>query len=289
MVPTSPASGATVPGTGAGATTTPPPASSTPPAATAHGSGSQFGVIGGGAAGATPPGAVPPGAAPAPVSAPASGGGSGRTAAIAVVCTTAVIALVAALVVVVLKPFDDDSSDQTSSGPSSEQTDDLATTTSSTTTSTTSSTTTSTTTTMPPTTTAPVDPQAAALTQLQATKQADASEVADILDYWVPQISSKQVGLPADGIVYQNDTILKNHQNLVDQLSPEPVALLWSGDFSTFQSKDFWVTIVATPFSTSDEVLSWCVSHGFDADNCNAKIVSKTHDTSDSTERLSGG
>lgn len=292
VVPVVAAGSATVAG---GATPPPapvtPPAATSPSAATSHGSGQQFGVIGAG-------GVAAAGAASAPAPAPADGGGSGRTVAIAVACTVAVIAVLAVLAVVALKPFDDSNSDNATGDPAGEITDDPSVGSDSVDTTVADPVETSVsqapTTTLPPPTTAapttapPVDPQATALAALQQTQRADAGEVDGVLDYWIPQISSKRPGLEADGIVYQNDTILRNHENLVDRFGAERVALIWSGDFSTFESRDFWVTVVLRPSTDPQDALSWCVNNGLDAKNCNAKKLSHTQGTSDSTERLPG-
>jgi hypothetical protein len=52
------------------------------------------------------------------------------------------------------------------------------------------------------------------------------------------------------------------------------VRLLWSGDWSTYNGRDFWITVVGLPSPNPDDVLAWCTRQGYDRDNCIAKIVS---------------
>jgi hypothetical protein len=49
---------------------------------------------------------------------------------------------------------------------------------------------------------------------------------------------------------------------------------LWSGDWSTFDGRNFWVTIVGLKSSYYIDVLQWCGDQGFDRDHCIAKMVS---------------
>ena len=67
---------------------------------------------------------------------------------------------------------------------------------------------------------------------------------------------------------------LQEHQTLRQRYSAR---LLWSGNWSTFSGKDFWITIAGITFPNSAGALAWCRDKGFDRDHCNAKIVSTTH------------
>jgi hypothetical protein len=117
------------------------------------------------------------------------------------------------------------------------------------------------------------DPGANALKQLQAIAAEDRSYVASYFtDIWVPQISSKRVGLEAEGTVWDNVQILDEHLRLRQQY-PD-VRLLWSGDWSTFDGRNFWVTIVGLKSPYYTDVLQWCRDQGFDRDHCFAKMVS---------------
>ena len=113
----------------------------------------------------------------------------------------------------------------------------------------------------------------AALAQQTAS---DSPVIAGIPDgYWVPQLSSKRVGLVADGITYTEQAIWEDHYAI---RSANPgAALLWSGDYTTFTYPDFWVTIMPSSYSSSPESANqWCANRGFDGDRCYAKRISIT-------------
>jgi len=129
------------------------------------------------------------------------------------------------------------------------------------------------------------DVEQAALSRLQAMARDDRAYVSGVLaDKWIPQISSKRVGLVAKGITWDNQAILDEHLRL--RGAYPDVKLLWSGDWSTYDGPNFWVTVVGL-WSTNDDpddVLDWCTEQGFDRDNCIAKIVSRTHPIAGSTK-----
>ncbi len=80
--------------------------------------------------------------------------------------------------------------------------------------------------------------------------------------YWVPQLSSKQPGLVADGITWDCDSIMAEHTQLRAAYNAN---LLWSGDWpNTFGHGDYWVTYAAYIFNTADEARQWCLDHGRD-------------------------
>lgn len=121
--------------------------------------------------------------------------------------------------------------------------------------------------------TATPDVEQDSLNRLRAIANDDRPYVAAYLaDVWVPQISSKRVGLVAKGTVWDNEQILDEHLRL-RQIYPD-VRLLWSGDWSTYDGRNFWVTIVGLHSSDPGQVLAWCINQGFDRDNCIAKVVS---------------
>jgi|GEM_PF-1851859 serine/threonine protein kinase len=103
-----------------------------------------------------------------------------------------------------------------------------------------------------------------------------------ITDTWIPQLSSKRVGLFADGKVWTNAMILDQHMQMRQQYPN--VRLLWSGDWSTYSGRDFWITVVGLPSSNPDDVLAWCTRQGYDRDNCIAKIVSTTRGVTGTTK-----
>lgn len=102
-----------------------------------------------------------------------------------------------------------------------------------------------------------------------------------LADRWVPQISSKQLDLVAEGTAWNNAKILSEHLQLRAQF-PE-ARLLWAGDWSTFDAPDFWVTIAGDTFPDAAGALAWCTTKNLDRDHCYAKIVSTTHPVRGST------
>jgi hypothetical protein len=61
------------------------------------------------------------------------------------------------------------------------------------------------------------------------------------------------------------------------------VKLLWTGDWSTFDGRNFWVTVVGLRWDDPDPVLAWCTEQGFSRDDCIAKMVSTWRDVKGST------
>ena len=121
------------------------------------------------------------------------------------------------------------------------------------------------------------------LNRLRAIASEDRPYAAAMLtDIWVPQISSKRVGLEAEGTVWDNAQILDEHLRL-RQVYPD-VRLLWSGDWSTYDGRNYWVTVVGLTSSNYPDVLAWCTYHGFSRDNCAAKVVSTSHPVEGSTK-----
>ncbi|OBF28908.1 hypothetical protein A5724_26175 [Mycobacterium sp. ACS1612] len=118
--------------------------------------------------------------------------------------------------------------------------------------------------------------------QLRAVAAGDQPAVVNaVADRWVPQLSSKRVGMVAEGATWTNEMILADHQQL--RARYPDVRLLWSGSWSTFSESDFWVTIVGAGFPTADQALAWCTSNGLDRDHCYAKLISTTHAVEGST------
>lgn len=89
---------------------------------------------------------------------------------------------------------------------------------------------------------------------------------------WVPQVSSKRVGLVAEGKTWTNADILRDHLALRQRFSG--TRLVWSGQWTTFNSPDFWVTVVGPPLPTAEDANRWCDSNDFGVDDCFAKFVS---------------
>ncbi|BBX87363.1 hypothetical protein [Mycolicibacterium aubagnense] len=128
----------------------------------------------------------------------------------------------------------------------------------------------------------PTDPESDSFSQLKAIANDDRHYVANWLaDQWVPQLSSKRPGLVAEGIVWDNTTTLREYLQLRQKYPG--ARLLWSGDWSTFSSRDFWVTVAGVGFSDPDNALAWCTDHNLDRDHCYAKLISTTQAIDGST------
>lgn len=119
------------------------------------------------------------------------------------------------------------------------------------------------------------DPDQESVQRLRQLANSDRPFVqANLADWWIPQISSKNSTEPwtvdpDDGLTYYPLRILREHQQL-RQTYPA-ARLLWAGDWrSTFSSPDFWVTVVGITFPDSGGALTWCRSQGLDQDHCTA-------------------
>ena len=93
-----------------------------------------------------------------------------------------------------------------------------------------------------------------------------------IANRWVPQVSSKRVGLVAEGKAWTNADILRDHLARRQRFSG--ARLVWSGQWTTFSAPDFWVTVVGPSLPTAADANRWCDSNGFAADDCFAKFIS---------------
>ena len=128
----------------------------------------------------------------------------------------------------------------------------------------------------------PEDPETVSLNQLRATANSDRPYVMGLLaNRWVPQLSSKRPGLVAEGIVWDNAKTLYEHLQLRQRYPG--VRLLRSGDWSTFDAPDFWITVAGISFADPRGALAWCSSQMLDRDHCYAKLISTIHSVDDST------
>jgi serine/threonine-protein kinase len=102
-----------------------------------------------------------------------------------------------------------------------------------------------------------------------------------LVGHWVPQLSSKRPGLVADGITYDYPHIWADFQRLRTRY---PAALLiWSGDYLSYQSPDFYVTVMPQPFPDGPSANQWCDDAGLAATDCYAKFLSHDHGPSNTT------
>jgi hypothetical protein len=239
-----------------------------------------------------PPGGPPPSPSAGPGTGPRPGSGRDR----ALIVTAAVLAIGVAVGVYLLltrssdeqsvrsgdRSVATDSSDgDRSGGAGGSDEPGGATTTTEPSTTTTASTTTSTSTPSTTTTLTPAEQAHQDLLDLQASSR---SRVEQVVDTWVPQVSSKYVGLQADGITYDEAAIVADHRAWRARFPQEQVALLWSGDYTSFKQGNIWVTVVIESYPTSEGAKAWCDQAGLDADNCYAKLISHTHGPDGATD-----
>lgn len=122
----------------------------------------------------------------------------------------------------------------------------------------------------------PVDREDEALQELERLVAADEERVdSQMLDRWIPQVSSKRLGLEADGIVYDYAAILDHFTGLEESLGD--LMIINSADYPSFELQGWYVGLAAESFGSSDGALGWCASHGMaDRNRCFAKLVSRT-------------
>jgi len=109
----------------------------------------------------------------------------------------------------------------------------------------------------------------------------DRSQVEALTGYWVPQLSSKRLGLVANGTTYDYQTIWADFMSL--QESYPGALLLWSGDYSGFRLTNFWVTISPQSHDSGEAANGWCDSAGIGKDDCYAKRITHTDGYAEST------
>ncbi|WUI25892.1 hypothetical protein OG976_23330 [Mycobacterium sp. NBC_00419] len=126
-----------------------------------------------------------------------------------------------------------------------------------------------------PTTTTPPLNESTAFDRLREIADNDRSFVAaNLADRWVPQLSSKRPGVVDQGVTWNNVLTLQEHMRLRQQYDAK---LLWSGNWSTFDDPDWWVTVAGVTFPDAGGALAWCRDHGYDRNHCYAKLVSTSH------------
>ncbi|HEX3588349.1 MAG TPA: hypothetical protein VHV74_01870 [Pseudonocardiaceae bacterium] len=113
---------------------------------------------------------------------------------------------------------------------------------------------------------------ASAKAELDNEVDQDRTAAEAIVDSWVPQLSSKRPGLVADGITYDYLHIWANFQQLRSEYPT--TLLLWSGDYVSFKSPNFYVTVVGQPSSDGPSANEWCDEAGLAPDDCYAKFLS---------------
>ncbi|MGW6441832.1 hypothetical protein [Lentzea sp. NPDC055074] len=102
----------------------------------------------------------------------------------------------------------------------------------------------------------------------------DRASVNALVGLWIPQLSSKKYGLAVNGVTFGYQEIWADYR-AVQRRYPEAL-LLWSGEFTSYDGKDFWVTVVPRTFTAGAEANSWCDSQGIGKDDCYAKKLLHT-------------
>jgi hypothetical protein len=143
-------------------------------------------------------------------------------------------------------------------------------------------------TTLPPTTTLPAttvpptlspDPEAVALQQLQTLIASDAPLVASVSEHWVPQLGAKQLGTVWQGVTYDYQQILTDHQQFRDLYG----AVLVDGTTYYFRQSGepmagWFITLLPQAYADADGALAWCTDQRIDRDNCFAKLLTQNQD-----------
>ncbi len=101
---------------------------------------------------------------------------------------------------------------------------------------------------------------------LQEQVHADRLATEALVGSWVPEVSAKRLGLVAGGVVYDYQNIWADYRRLS---STYPKALLLKSEaFTTFGQPDYWVTVIATPFSSAADANAWCDSRKIGPSDC---------------------
>lgn len=127
---------------------------------------------------------------------------------------------------------------------------------------------------------APLD-ESSARQVLQTQVANDRPRVEALTGYWVPQLSSKRLGLVANGTMYSYQAIWADFASM--RARYPGAMLLWSGDYSSFRYPDFWVTIAPVRSDSGEAANAWCVSAGIGKDDCYAKRITHTGGYAEST------
>ena len=124
----------------------------------------------------------------------------------------------------------------------------------------------------PPTPPPAIDPREVARHALMDDAAIDQVFIENYLvDRWVPQISSKNIGLSADGIVYDYPDIVRDHEALRAEYG---AVLLYSGGYSTYRDPTFWISVAPVGFFSPADALAWCRQANRGPDDCFAKYLS---------------
>ena len=88
---------------------------------------------------------------------------------------------------------------------------------------------------------------------------------------WTPQLSSKQVGLVADGQTWTKRSILAEYLK-TQQANPKAV-IIDTSQWPVYDTGGWWVTLQGDTYSDGDQANAWCDAQGYDSDHCLAKRI----------------
>ena len=100
---------------------------------------------------------------------------------------------------------------------------------------------------------------------------------------WTPQLSSKQVGLVADGQTWTKRSILAEYLK-TQQTNPKAV-IIDTSQWPVYDTGGWWVTLQGDTYSDGDQANAWCDTQGYDSDHCLAKRI-ESNGTSQGTTKL---
>ncbi len=118
-----------------------------------------------------------------------------------------------------------------------------------------------------------VDPEVSAGESLRGQAATDAADMRTMHNnQWAAQISSKRLGLVAEGTTWNNAAIWSEFES--SRARYPQVKLLNSNEWPVFSEPGWWITVSAQNFPSPESALVWCRSVGLDKDHCFAKLVS---------------
>ncbi len=131
----------------------------------------------------------------------------------------------------------------------------------------------------PPPTTVPPDPEVVAAERLVQLTAADAPAMVNLEESWVPQLSAKTFGTEWQGVTYDFQAILAEHEALREQYG----AILVDGATYSFRVSGqpmagWYITLVPRAYPNPEGALAWCTAEQINADDCFAKLITNRLD-----------
>ena len=99
---------------------------------------------------------------------------------------------------------------------------------------------------------------------------------------WTPQLSSKQVGLVAEGQTWTNRSILAEFLK-TRQANPKAV-IIDTSQWPVYDVSGWWVTLSGELYNDADQANALCDAQGYDSDHCLAKRI-ESNGTSQGTTK----